>query len=484
MENTTQPTNTKPANFTDTDNARLFALEYEGKAIYTTTNGWLVWNGKKWEENDLKAVDLAMRLTDKMLAEARDGIRQAGTRLAEAKAGDDTEELASAKEADKVAMAYLKHALSSRNKNKIAAMLTLAQPLLAVKSEKLDADPNLLNTPAGVVDLCTGAILPHDPDKLCTKITRFSPGERGCDIWARHLALVSCEDEKWIGFEQQVAGMSAFGKVFEENLIIKIGGGRNGKSAHTNAQASVLGDYAGTISADALTTAGRSKGADLANLKGLRLVIAAETDEGARLSTSMLKQLTSTDKIHAERKYRDPEDFTPSHTVVLYTNHFPRVGSTDTGTWRRIVPVPFDAQIPESREVKNYAEVLSEEAGEAIMAWIVEGAVAFHKQGYRLIKPECVENLFDQYRQENDWLGEFIDECCETGIGLSCLSGKLFSQYVEWGKKTHGYTRRSDEFKREMEKKGYASRRSSRGVEWIGIEVNDELSPKTYWQAK
>lgn len=71
----------------------------------------------------------------------------------------------------------------------------------------------------------------------------------------------------------------------------------------------------------------------MAELKGKRLIIAAELEEGMRLNTSVIKQLCSTDEISAEKKYKDPFRCIPSHTLVLYTNHLPRVGANDDGTW-------------------------------------------------------------------------------------------------------------------------------------------------------
>lgn len=68
-----------------------------------------------------------------------------------------------------------------------------------------------------------------------------------------------------------------------------------------------------------------------------------------RLSTSVVKQLCSTDRISAEKKYKDPSDFTPSHTLVLYTNHLPRVGAMDTGIWRRLIVIPFTATIDKKK---------------------------------------------------------------------------------------------------------------------------------------
>ena len=57
----------------------------------------------------------------------------------------------------------------------------------------------------------------------------------------------------------------------------------------------------------------------MAEVKGKRLLIAAEMQEGARLNDSTVKQLCSTDDVFAEKKYKDPFSFKPCHTLVLYT---------------------------------------------------------------------------------------------------------------------------------------------------------------------
>ena len=74
----------------------------------------------------------------------------------------------------------------------------------------------------------------------------------------------------------------------------------------------------------------------MAALKGKRYVLAAETEEGSRLSSSTMKRMSSTDTINAQVLYHEAFDFKPSHTLVLCTNHLPKVGSTEWGTWRRI----------------------------------------------------------------------------------------------------------------------------------------------------
>jgi len=398
-----------------------------------------------------------MQLTDRMMQEAMTEFRAASKEESEAILEEDNEAKTKAKKRRDAAQDYLKHVRASRNRPKIIAMLGLACSLMQVEPDRLDAHPYLLNTPAGIVDLKTKEILPHDPSKLCSKITSCSPGSKGKTKWDEFLNTICSEDEKMINLLQQIAGMASVGKVYEELLIMALGGGGNGKSALFNTLAAVLHEYAGTIAAEVLTTAGRSQGAELTTLKGKRLIIAAETDEGARLSASMLKQIASTDKIHAERKYKDPEDFTPSHTTVLYTNHAPRVGSTDNGTWRRLVLIPFQAKIKASKEVKNFSDVLLHEAGKAILSWIVEGAANYIAAGHKLALPDFVHMAIEEYQSQNDWMSEFLEEFCEEGQGQNVKARQLYQTYHGWAKDAHSYARHMDSFTAELEKKALKS---------------------------
>ena len=234
-------------------------------------------------------------------------------------------------------------------------------------------------------------------------------------------------DQELIEYVQRIVGLAAIGEVYQEAMIIAYGDGSNGKSTFWNTIAGVLGSYAGLISADALTAGcRRNVKPELAEVKGMRLLIASELEEGQRLSTSIVKQLCSTDLIEGEKKYKDPFKFRPTHTLVLYTNHLPKVGAMDTGIWRRLIVIPFNATITGNTDVKNYSKFLLTNAGPAIMKWIIEGAEKAIRDNYKLYPPKCVQEAIARYKADNDWMSHFLDECCEIGDGLKEKSGELY----------------------------------------------------------
>ena len=138
------------------------------------------------------------------------------------------------------------------------------------------------------MDLRTGEMKPHNPEDFCTKITSVAPDTKNTELFAAFMDRVTISDKALERYLQEIAGMCAVGHVLRENLIIAYGEGGNGKSTLFNLLAHVLGDYAGALSAETLTANCRkNKSPEFAELRGKRLVIAAELEEGMRLDTSI-----------------------------------------------------------------------------------------------------------------------------------------------------------------------------------------------------
>ncbi len=374
----------KPDDYSDIGEARVLVREYAGELLYTDATEFLSYDGICWRENRQKAVGTVEEFLDMQLVDARTQYSAAMQALID---GGIPEEVvrAGGKALEKLitpdlndsykeylaAKAYYAFVMKYRNYKNIVNTQSAAKPMVATDINLFDAQENYLNTPEATYDLKKGldGARVHNSADLLTKITNAAPGDEGKDLWEAALQLFFCGDQDLIDYVQETVGLAAIGKVYEEALIIAYGEGRNGKSTFWNTVSRVLGTYSGAISADALTAGcRRNVKPEIAELKGKHLIIAAELEEGMRLSTSILKQLCSTDQIRGEKKFKDPFDFTPSHTVVLYTNHLPKVGASDEGTWRRLIVIPFHAKIEGKSDIKNYSDYLYEHAAPSIMS--------------------------------------------------------------------------------------------------------------------
>lgn len=209
---------------------------------------------------------------------------------------------------------YMEYAVMRRSSAKIAAALREAKPKLSIRAAMLDGDPLILNTPDGEIHLDTGEMSPHEPEHFITHMTSCAPSDDGADIWDTFLHQIACNDETLVAFLKQIAGMAAIGKVYEERLVIALGSGGNGKSTFFNAIQDVMGDYACTIRSELLVASNDSgKKFELARLRGKRLAIAEELEEGRQLDTAEVKHLCSTGDINAQFKGRT---FSPSNHLT------------------------------------------------------------------------------------------------------------------------------------------------------------------------
>lgn len=477
----------KPEDYSDVGQAKVLSREYGDELKFTAATDFIRFDGEVWVEDKQMAVGACVEFLDLQLQDAKDSIEEAQKALVKAGYDESVVKQGSKAIAKDIksehlglfymlvgAEKYLAFAMKRRDYKYITSALNVSKSMLTIKVSDLDKDPVLLNTPRATYNLEKGVAgeQPHDPFDLITKITECSPGDEGMDIWLEALETFFCGDAELIEYVQKVIGLAAIGKVYEEFIIIAYGDGANGKSTFWNTIARVLGTYSGKISSDILTMGNKVNAQpEMAELKGKRLIIASEMQEGVRLNTAMVKQLCSTDEIQACKKYKDPFHFVPSHQVVLYTNHLPKVGANDDGIWRRLKVIPFNAKIKGNSDIKNYADYLYEKAGSAIMKWIIEGAEKVSKTDHKVDDPKCVRDAVAAYREDNDWLGHFIADCCEVGDGLTEKSGEFYQQYRAYCIQSGEYTRSTTDFYAAVEKAGYVRRKSNNGTLVYGLSL-------------
>lgn len=481
----------KPSDYSDVGQATVLAREYGGKLRYSPSTDFLVYNGRFWEESKPKAQAVAQELTTRQLEEAETEIKKATDEMMK----NGAWELLASMGPKKVAMAfsseqarsfqkyenattYRNYAIKRRDSKYITAALKEAHPMVEIDQRQLDADEFLLNTPSATYDLRIGLPSAHEhtPADFITKQTTVDPSGDGMDIWQDALETFFCGDNELIDYVQEIAGLSAIGKVCVEGLIIAYGEGRNGKSTFWNTLSRVMGTYSGNMSADTLTVGcKRNVKPELAEAKGKRIIIAAELEEGMRLNTSNVKQLCSTDEIYAEKKYKDPFSFVPSHTLVLYTNHLPKIGAIDAGTWRRLIVIPFNAKIEGSSDIKNYADYLFNKAGGAILKWIMTGAKRVIEKDYHIVKPAVVEAAIQKYKDNNDWLSQFLDECCEIDSSYSAKSGDVYNAYRSYCMQVGDYIRSTTDFYTALECAGFERKRSKSARLLFGLQLKSDF---------
>lgn len=479
----------RPSDFSDIGQAKVLTREYGNELCYTDATEYLRFNGEYWVESKQQAVGAMEEFLDLQLADALDEVQRAmdavvasGAYIDDVKAGG--KKLENSLQGEQLdayreylsAVAYRAFVMKRRDMKYVTCALQAAKPMLLKSITDFDNNEFLLNTPGGTYDLQNGEVKEHSANDFITKITTVSPSDENIELWLDAIGNFFCHDKELIDYVQQIVGLTAIGKVYVEALIISYGEGRNGKSTFWNTISRVLGTYSGSMSADALTVGcKRNVKPEMAELKGKRLVIAAELEEGMRLNTSMVKQLCSTDEVSAEKKYKDPFDYTPTHTLVLYTNHLPRVGANDEGTWRRLIVIPFNAKIEGNSDIKNYSDYLVEKAGGAILTWIIDGAKKAIKNNFKLTEPSVVKEAVKHYRSNNDWLAIFFGDCCELDSSYIQKSGEFYQEYRAYCARNGEYTRSTTDFYAGLEIAGFKRKTIKHCSYVLGVRLKSEF---------
>ena len=480
----------KPADYSDIGQAKVIARDCACELVFTPGTDYLTYNGTFWDESKPKSVGLVEDFLDRQLADALTEMQEASDALVSM--GVSEQAIASGGKALEKqiqesqlkayfrllgAIAYKAFVLKRRDMKYITSAMQALKPMVEIDQASLDKDENLFNCPDGTYDLRVGMAgrKEHEAEDLITKITPYAPGDEGEDLWLDTVNKVFQCDTELIEYVQRIVGMAAVGGVYQEALIIAYGDGSNGKSTFWNSIAGAMGTYGGMISADVLTVGcKRNVKPELAEVKGKRILIAAELEEGTRLSTSIVKQLCSTDQIEGEKKYKDPFKFDPSHMLVLYTNHLPKVGAMDTGIWRRLIVIPFNAKIGGGKtDVKNYSKFLLKNAGPAITKWIIEGAQKAIQDNFNLTLPACVQEAIRKYRADNDWLTHFLEECYVVEDSAEAKSGEVWDSYKAFCARTGDFVRSTTEFYTALENRGFGRVKRKKGRFILGLKAID-----------
>ena len=478
-----------PEDFSDVGQAIVLSREYMDRLRFSPATDYIVFNGSFWEESQPNAQGIAQELTARQLEEAETEIQRCMKEMSDngawamLAAMGAKKAMAAFNEAQRRsfekyerAEAYRKYAIKRRDTKYISAALKEARPMIQIEQRVLDADEFLLNLPSGTCDLRTGAIREHNAQDYITKQTAVDPSGDGMDVWEDALQTFFQGDADLIRYVQEIVGLAAIGKVYIEALVIAFGEGRNGKSTFWNTIARVLGTYSGNMSADTLTVGcKRNVKPELAEAKGKRMIIAAELEEGMRLNTSNVKQLCSTDEIYAEKKYKAPFSYVPTHTLVLYTNHLPRVGAIDQGTWRRLIVIPFNAKIEGKADIKNYADFLFKTAGGAVLQWIIEGAKRVIAGDYKIVQPRVVQDAIQKYKENNDWLSHFLEDCCEIDPSYEAKSGEVYNTYRSYCNQMGEYARSTTDFYTAIEAADFTRHKTKKGMLIRGFRLKSEF---------
>jgi putative DNA primase/helicase len=351
--------------------------------------------------------------------------------------------------------------------------LARADQRIAVTVNEWDADPWLLNTPSGTVNLQTGEMRKHNPDDKLTKVTGAAP-DLNCPIplWTGLLATVTGGNSDLIAYLQRMAGYSLTGSTREHAMFFLYGTGANGKSTFLNAITACADEYHRVAPIETFTASNTERHpTELAGLRGARLVTAVETEEGRRWDESKIKALTGGDTISARFMRQDFFQYAPQFKLIIAGNHKPGLRSVDEAIRRRLNLIPFTVTIPPAARDPEFPDKLKVELP-GILAWMIDGCRAWQQQG--LAPPQVVTEATAAYLESEDAISAWLDECCRRDPNSFATSTHLFVSWNQWATKNGEHAGTTKKLVSALESKGFQPHRKNSGRGFVGLRVLPE----------
>lgn len=407
-------------NATDLGNSLRFARLLSNEVRFTADEGrWYVWDGRRWvpDARGLRALERTKAVIDDLYA------------LADSTFGDDQR-------------LWSRWANTSESIGHRRAMLdgAAAEPQLRTTVDAFDRNPWLLVTRSGTLDLraCVFngecAVREGRREDLCTRMAEVDYDPTAPDArWREHVGLVTRWDVNLAAYLRRVIGYTLTGDTSEQAFFFFEGSGSNGKNALIEPIVQMMGSYA-MVGTSALLTGGDEQHPTiLADLVGQRLVFVDETRKGRALNVERVKALTGSQRIKARRMREDFFEYNATFKLWVAGNDHPTIRDPSDGVWRRMHRIMCNAKIGAGQRVRDYGTLLYQEEASGILNWAIEGLRDYVAIG-GLGPPDQIRADVEEYRDEEDPIGQFVDECCEvTGDARDEISvAALYAAFTMW----------------------------------------------------
>ena len=330
--------------------------------------------------------------------------------------------------------AMLKKKLGSRSFAQSVERFARGDERCLLGIEQLDADPWLLGTPGGIIDLQTGRYITMGLKPYVTMMTAVTPADVGnektCPLFLKFMDQFTCGDAELRRYLLQYAGYCLTGDMREQCLIFLFGDGDNGKTVFIQVLRNLLKDYAMNAAVDLFVTTSVGKHATgFADLHRRRCVITNETQEGQTLRMDKIKGITGQDPMRANFMRRDNFEFLPICKLIMFGNHKPTLPDVGKAVKKRIRLVPCNLRLKEGQMDRDLPAKLMAE-GPGILRAMIDGCLDWQTHG--LITPECVDEQTENYFSAQDVTEQWLEECFVREVNAKVSSEDVWKSWAGW----------------------------------------------------
>lgn len=369
--------------------------------------------------------------------------------------------------------------LKWESKKFLGAMLDLASyaPEFVSAPTIWDADPLLLGTPAGTVDLRLGKLLEHNPEDHITRQTAVAPEPGVHPLFDDVIRRAAGGEADIVAYLWNWLGYLLTGLTKEKSFLYLYGKTDSGKTTLANALANIMGDsdmggYAAHCDIEMFTETKIDKGTDrLAHLAGARFAYASEMEEGKNFKSALLKLATGSDSLKGRFLYAEQFNFAATHKLWIFGNHQMHMKSNDAALLNRLHLLEYkDAFIvtPDERD-SNFSDKLRAEYP-AILHSMVQACVRYLDQG-GLGRPESIAQSVEDYASNEDTMAQWMGECIDPANGAKCKVSEAYESFRKWCEREGGFIISSKRFSQQVVERGYRRFKSGSARYFDGFTI-------------
>jgi len=267
---------------------------------------------------------------------------------------------------------------------------------LVKEESEFDSEPTLINAQNGILDLVSGQLLEHMPDKLIRNIInanfnfpcRDKIGNEIANETMNRTSLFyqvisgalydksknEIENKEIVRSFMEILASFLIGNNEHKLVYIIIGEPNTGKSTLLEVLLGIFGGYGTTFNNSALLYSSRTSNdirPDIIALKGKRFLAGSEANKFEKFDNALLKQISGNDKISVRKPHKgNMVTFTVSGKILLVANFCPMFSDLeDQAFLNRIVLIDFN-NVPQKFDMNLKEKLLTQESRDEIFSYL------------------------------------------------------------------------------------------------------------------
>ena len=329
-------------------------------------------------------------------------------------------------------------------------VLSYLDTILELKTTVFNQDPYKISFLNGRLDLKTMTFEEHSPEHLETIHLHVNWNPNATGVTAdEFFNTATCGDKDCEQLLYEAIGYSFLKSASLHKAFLLYGGGRNGKSTFLD----IIKEICGHENCTSISFKDLGEKFRVAELYNKLVSLSGDISAQPLKDSDLFKQICGGDEITIERKNAHPFTDTVFATLFFSANKLPRTPDTTYGFYRKLVIIPFNANLNKVSLVDGatfHAKLMEDTEYIAYKAVLAIKNVLDNT--HQFIEPEAVTEIMNMYKVENSSILSWVQAKKITTSHMKAIKfDELYAEYNLWCDLNGFKSVRSTRFEQELQ---------------------------------